>query len=172
MPIQVAAGVEVTAGDGTVRVSGPKGESSMRIPPGVSVERDGHRVLVRRSDDTRENKSRQGLCRSLIANMVEGVTKGFVRELEIQGVGFKASVQGSKVTMALGFSKPVEFQVPEGVRVAEQGGTVLTVSGVDKQKVGETAARLRAFFPAEPYKGKGVRYRGEYVRRKVGKTVA
>ena len=133
--------------------------------------KDG-KVLVSRTAETRAGKSCHGLARSLLANAVHGVSKGFTKELEIEGVGFRAAIEGKKVTMLLGFSSPVELEIPEGINITEKGGTSLTVTGVDKQKVGNVTARLRSFFPAEPYKGKGIRYKGQYVRRKVGKTVA
>jgi large subunit ribosomal protein L6 len=171
-PIGVPAGVTVKVEDRRVSAKGPQGELSVEIPERLSVALEDDRVVVGRPDDTRESKRMHGLVRSLVANMVEGVEKGFSRQLEIEGVGFRASVQGQTVSLALGFASPKEYKAPDGVTVTEQGGTKITVSGPDKQKVGEAAARIRAFSPAEPYKGKGLRYAGERVRRKVGKTVA
>jgi len=129
-------------------------------------------MQVLRADDTRESRSFHGLARSLVANMIQGVAEGFKKELEIEGVGFRASVRGQEVSLSLGFSSPVEYLAPDGIKVTVDGGTKLVVSGADKQKVGDTAARLRGFMPAEPYKGKGMRFKDERVRRKVGKTVA
>lgn len=171
-PIDIPSGVTVTAEGSSISVSGPEGDLLLTIPDPIEARMDNGRVVVTRPDDSKFSKSLHGLARSLIANMVDGVSKGFTKKLELQGVGFKASVQGQKLVMSLGFSKPIEYVVPEGVKVGTEGSTAIVVSGPDKQKVGDVAARIRAFFPAEPYKGKGVRYKGEYVRRKAGKTVA
>ena len=171
-PVGIPDGVTVTVQGAEVSAKGPKGELSITLagPVSAAVE-DGH-VVVSRSEETRDGRSFHGLARSLIANMVEGVSAGFSKKLEIQGVGFRAAVQGQMLTMTLGFSKPVEYPVPDDVKIEVEGGTLITVSGVDKQQVGDSAARIRSFFKAEPYKGKGIRYVGEHVKRKVGKTVA
>jgi len=132
----------------------------------------GPRVSWRSRAEGNPNGNLHGLTRTLIANMIEGVTKGYSKELEIQGVGFKAAIQGQKLMLSLGYPKPVEYTVPAGIKVAVTEGTAIVVSGADKQLVGDVSARIRSYFPAEPYKGKGIRYKGEYVRRKVGKTVA
>ncbi len=171
-PIDVPDGVTVSVDGLTVTAKGGLGELVHTMPGPITIEVADGKVLVGRTEDTREGRSFHGLVRSLVANMVEGVAKGFSKDLEIQGVGFKAAVQGRKLVMTLGFSSPIEYEPPEGVTVVTQSDTSIVVSGMDKQKVGDTAARIRAFCPAEPYKGKGLRYRGEYVRRKVGKTVA
>lgn len=171
-PIDVPSGVTVNATDACVSVKGPKGELSFDLSGGISVDASGEQLIVQRPDESKQSRSSHGLVRSILNNMVEGVAKGFTRELEIEGVGFKATIQGQKLVLAVGFSKPVEYVVPDGVSISEEGGTRIIVSGPDKQKVGEVAARIRAFSPAEPYKGKGLRYKGERVRRKVGKTVA
>lgn len=172
-PVAIPAGVQVDIDGRNVRVKGPKGELSREMPLLTRVSKgDDGAVLVSREEDSRHARSRHGLTRTLIANMVRGVSEGFSKHLEIEGVGFRAQVQGQKVALSLGFASPKEYQVPEGVNVTEQGGTKLTVAGCDKQLVGEVAARLRGYFPAEPYKGKGIRYADEVVRRKVGKTVA
>jgi large subunit ribosomal protein L6 len=171
-PIEIPAGVTVTVAERLVTVKGPKGELSRDVPEQLEVAVTDGKVIVTRNGEGRTERSFQGLIRSLVANMIEGVNKGFSRELEIEGVGFRAAVQGRKVVMALGFANPKEFELPDGVTVTEEGGTRLTVSGIDKQKVGDAAAQIRSFYPAEPYKGKGLRYKGERVRRKVGKTVA
>jgi len=171
-PVVIPDGVTVTVQDREVRVKGPVGELSMTLAGPVSAVVEEGRVVVSRSEETREGRSFHGLARSLVANMVEGVSRGFSKKLEIQGVGFRAAVQGQNLTMTLGFSKPVDFIAPDGVKLEVEGGTQITVSGPDKQKVGDAAARIRSFFKAEPYKGKGIRYAGEHVRRKVGKTVA
>jgi large subunit ribosomal protein L6 len=171
-PIEIPGGATVTVKDAQVTVKGGQGELNWTLPPGIHAEVAGSEVVVTRENETRRQRSCHGLSRSLIANMIEGVTKGFSKKLEIQGVGFKANIQGQKLEMALGFASPVHYEVPPGVKCEVEGGTVVTVSGPDKQQVGLAAARIRSFYPAEPYKGKGVRYRGERVRRKVGKTVA
>jgi large subunit ribosomal protein L6 len=171
-PVDVPAGVTVGLEGTTVRVKGPKGELLLNVPTGVKASVADGKVNVSRADDLRVTRGCHGLTRTLIANMIEGVTKGFSKDLEIQGVGFKAAVQGRKLVLSLGFSIPVEYSLPDGVNAAVDGATKIVVSGPDKQKVGDAAARIRSFYPAEPYKGKGVRYKGEYVRRKVGKSVA
>lgn len=171
--IDVPSGVTVTVAGSDVVVKGPRGELSLALPDKTTAQvADGGKVCVERVDETREARSRHGLVRSLIANMVEGVATGFKRELEIEGVGFKAVVEGTRLVLTLGFASPIAYDLPDGVKVNVEGGTALVVSGADKQKVGLTAARIRSFFPAEPYKGKGIKYKDEHVRRKVGKTVA
>ena len=171
-PIPVPAGVTVAIEGSAVTVRGPKGERSWRCPEGIAVRQEGAQLAVERAAETSELRAMHGTARSLIANMVEGVTRGFERSLEIQGVGYRAQVQGQSLVLNLGFSHPIEFAVPEGVTVTAPDATHLTVSGADKQQVGDVSARIRGFSPAEPYKGKGVRYRDEQVRRKAGKTVA
>lgn len=172
MPIEVPTGVTVEVRGSRVDVKGPNGELTRDLPVSIEAKVEDGKVLVTRSGDGRKEKSLHGLSRTLLANMVEGVQKGFSKALEIEGVGFKATVQGQKLALALGFASPIQFTVPAGVTVTEKGGTNITVSGPDKQQVGDVAARIRSFFPAEPYKGKGLRYKGERIRRKVGKTVA
>jgi len=171
-PIEIPSGVTVTISGSDVAVRGPKGELSMVLPGAIAATVSDNRIDVTREDDQRKSKSFHGLGRSLIANMVTGVSEGYTKELEISGVGFKAVAQGQTLSLSLGFASPVEYSVCEGVSVAVNNNTNIVVTGPDKQKVGETAARIRAFYPAEPYKGKGVMYKGERVRRKVGKTVA
>lgn len=171
-PIEIPSGVTVSVDGVKVAAKGSLGELSFDLPGGLSAQVDGDRMTIERPDDSRQSKAFHGLSRSIVANMIEGVSKGFSRELDIEGVGFRASVQGRKISLSLGFSSPVEYVAPDGVKIEEQGGTRITISGPDKQKVGQAAARIRAFRPAEPYKGKGLRYRDERVRRKVGKTVA
>ena len=171
-PVAVPDGVDVTVQGRTVAVKGKLGETSIELPDGITARVDDGRVVLERPDETRDSKSFHGLARSLVANMVEGVAKGYSRDLEINGVGFRAAVNGRQVSLSLGFASPLEYTVPDGVNVETKDGTTLTVSGIDKQKVGDVAARIRSFFPAEPYKGKGIQYKGERIRRKVGKTVA
>jgi len=171
-PVPIPDGVTVTVEGRQVKVKGKVGELEMTLARGIDAKVDGGNVVVSRPNDNRESKSFQGLMRSLIENMVEGVSAGFKKELEIQGVGYKALLQGNKLSMTLGFARPVEYIVPDGVKVVVEDNTKLTVTGADKQKVGMVAAEIRNYFPAEPYKGKGIRYKDEVVRRKVGKTVA
>jgi len=170
-PIEIPSGVTVTVNGAEVRVKGAKGDLVMTMPSGVAASVEGAKVIVK-IPEASEIENLHGLTRTLVANMIEGVTKGYSKDLEIQGVGFKAALQGQKLQMWLGFPKPVEYTIPDGIKVVVTEGTAMSVSGADKQKVGDTAARIRSHFPAEPYKGKGLRYKGEYVRRKVGKTVA
>jgi large subunit ribosomal protein L6 len=172
LPVALPAGVTATVDGQTVRVKGPKGELNRVLPEGISAKVGGGKVELDRAADERRFRSLHGLSRTLVANMVEGVTTGYSKDLELQGVGFKAAVQGQKLVLTLGFAGPVEFTVPAGVKVSAEGGTAIKVSGPDKELVGIVSARIRSFYPAEPYKGKGLRYKGEYVRRKVGKTVA
>lgn len=171
-PVPVPAGVTVTVAGDRVTVKGPKGELVQALPGTVKVTVEGGNVRVARTSDTPQSKANHGTLRSILANMVDGVVKGFSRELEIEGVGFKAAVQGQKLELSLGYPSPVVYMIPDGVKVAVDAGVRIAVSGPDRQKVGDTAARIRAFFPGEPYKGKGLRYKGERIRRKVGKTVA
>lgn len=170
-PVVIPKGVVVQAGGSTVSAKGPKGELTMTLPPSVKAEVKEGSVLVSSAEDTALGRSRHGLARSLIANMVAGVEKGYSIELELQGVGFRAAVQGSKLTMNIGYSSPVVYETPKGITVAVKE-SLITVSGSDKQMVGDVAARIRSYYPPEPYKGKGIRYKGEHVKRKTGKTVA
>jgi len=172
LPVAVPAGVTVTANGGHVDVKGPLGQLTRDLPEGIVVQVDGKQVLVTRKDETRAQKERHGLSRTLVLNMVVGVTKGYHKELTIEGTGFKAQVQGATLQLWLGFAAPKVFNIPQGIKIVEKQGVQLAVDGVDKELVGETAARIRGFFPAEPYKGKGIKYVGEQIRRKQGKTVA
>jgi large subunit ribosomal protein L6 len=168
-PIAIPEGVSVDAKPGLVTVKGPKGELSQQLNPDMKVAVDGGTVTVERPTDRGEHRALHGLTRSLIANMVEGVTDGFERRLEIQGVGYRAQLKGKALEMALGFSHPVTLEAPEGIEFEVPQPTEVVVRGIDKQLVGEMAARVRKNRPPEPYKGKGVRYAGEHVSRKVGK---
>ena len=170
-PVAIPAGVTVQVDGRRVSVKGPKGELTMALPELIQASVKDGAVLVVADEDTAAGRSRHGLGRSLIANMVEGVSKGYSIDLELQGVGFRAAVQGSKITMTIGYSNPVEFVAPKGINLAVKE-SIINVSGADKQQVGDVAARMRSFYPPEPYKGKGIRYKGEHVRRKAGKTVA
>lgn len=153
-----------------VAVQGPKGSLQRVLPNLVTVEQEGQELKVVRTEETRKARQLHGLCRTLVSNMVEGVSKGFEKRLEIQGVGYRAQAQGTKLTLNVGYSKPVEIPMPPGIQVAVEKNTEITISGIDKEIVGNTAALIRAVRPPEPYKGKGIRYQGEVVRRKAGKT--
>lgn len=169
-PVAVPKGVDVTLDGQTLRVKGSKGELTLDVHAEMGVEVDGGEVRVTRPSDAGRHKALHGLTRSLIANMVEGVTEGFSRTLEIVGVGYKAEMKGKTLALALGFSHPVNFDPPEGVSIETPNQTTVVVKGADKQAVGQVAAVIRGFRPPEPYKGKGVRYQGEQIRRKAGKT--
>jgi large subunit ribosomal protein L6 len=170
-PITVPSGVEVTVGEGTISVKGPKGVLSRDVVSPITVRQEGDTLLVERPNDERLSKSLHGLTRTLVANMVVGVTNGFQKELEIVGVGYRAEAQGGQaIRLALGFSHPVNVQAPEGIEFEVPQPTRVLVKGIDKEKVGQVAANIRAIRKPEPYKGKGVRYTGERVIRKAGKT--
>ena len=168
-PIPVPEGVVVTIEPELVRVKGPKGELQERVVRDIAVEQDDGQILVKRPTDRGEHRALHGLTRSLVANMVQGVTEGFEKRLEIQGVGYRAQLQGSKLVMSLGYSHQVEVPAPEGIEFEVPVPTQIVVRGISKQLVGEVAAVIRKKRPPEPYKGKGIRYQGEYVARKVGK---
>ncbi len=170
LPIQIPAGVEVTVTDRMVTVTGPGGSLTRQIPPPITLERDGDRLWARRPDDERQSRSLHGLVRSLVANMVEGVTRGFAKSLEIQGVGYRVQAQGRDLVFSLGYSHPVAVKAPPGIEFQVATPTRLTVRGIDKQQVGQVAAEIRSLRRPDPYKGKGIRYAGEVVRRKAGKT--
>ena len=170
MPVPILKGVEVKQTNGTVHVKGPKGELELTPHPDMTVVIDDGEVRVERPSDHKDHKALHGLTRSLIQNMVTGVTDGYSKTLEIQGVGYRAESKGKGIVLNLGFSHPIEYEAVEGVSLECPNQTTIVVSGADKQKVGQTAAEIRAFRPPEPYKGKGIRYQGEHVRRKAGKT--
>jgi len=171
MPITIPAKVKVEVKGQKVHVEGPKGKLDWELPARTSVKVDNGQVLVSREGDDAQAKALHGLSRALVQNMVTGVSEGFVKKLEIQGVGFKAAVQGKTVTMNLGYSHPINYPIPDQVKVTVEENTKLTIEGPDAQKVGQVASELRGFYPPEPYKGKGVRYSDERVERKEGKTV-
>jgi large subunit ribosomal protein L6 len=152
-------------------VEGPKGKLNWKLPREISAKIDNNRVTLARAAETRSVKALHGLSRSLVHNMVQGVSQGFSRQLEIEGVGFKAAVQGSTLNLSLGFSHPILFPIPKDIKITVTDATKLNIEGVDKKLVGQVAADIRRFYPPEPYKGKGVRYAGEQIRRKEGKTV-
>ncbi len=168
-PVTIPEGVSVDVGPGRVSVNGPKGELSQELSPDMSVAVDDGVLTVSRPTDRAPHRALHGLTRSLIANMVEGVTDGYTRELEIQGVGYRARLQGKSLELSVGYSHPVSLPAPDGIEFEVPQPTQIIIKGIDKQLVGETTARIRRVRPPEPYKGKGIRYRGEHVRRKVGK---
>ena len=169
-PIPIPDKVTVSISGSTVTVKGPKGELSRTLTPQVLIAQEDNTVVVTRADESRLARQQHGLSRTLIANMVDGVSKGFEKRLEIQGVGYRAAVQGKNLTLNVGYSNPVVIEPPEGIKVAVEANTNVIVTGIDKEIVGNIAAKIRAVRPPEPYKGKGIRYSGEYVRRKVGKA--
>jgi large subunit ribosomal protein L6 len=171
-PISIPAGVQVTVDGAVVRVQGPKGELTQSFQPGISVSVDAGVVTVERSSDHRSLRALHGLTRALIANMVTGVSHGFRRVLEIVGVGYKAELNGKRLNLVVGYSHPILITPPDGVNFIVENPTRFAVEGISKQLVGEVAARVRRYRPPEPYKGKGIRYEGERVRRKAGKTAA
>lgn len=169
-PIAMAQGVKVTIYKGEVSVEGQKGKLKFALPHRIACEVKDNQVVVTSPLKSKVDKSLHGLTRSLVANMIKGVSEGYAKELEIQGVGFRASVSGSALIMILGFSHPVNFPIPADIKVETPKPTNIVVRGIDKQRVGEVAAQIRRFYPPEPYKGKGIRYAGEVVRKKVGKA--
>lgn len=169
-PISVPNKVQITINGNSVIVKGPKGELSRDLPTQVEVKQEGEILTVTRRNESRVARQMHGLSRTLVANMVEGVSQGFQRRLELQGVGYRAAVQGRNLVLSVGYSHQVQIEPPEGVQFAVENNTNVIVSGYDKEIVGNTAARIRAVRPPEPYKGKGIRYAGEFVRRKAGKT--
>lgn len=171
-PIKLPAGVSVAVEGETVTVKGPRGEMAMAVPPEMRVRVDDGVVVVERPSDSRRHRALHGLTRSLTANMVRGVTEGFRKTLEIVGVGYRAEKRGANLVLNVGHSHPIEYRPPEAIRIEVPAPTTIVVEGVDKQLVGQVAAEIRGFRPPEPYKGKGIRYQGEAVRRKAGKTAA
>lgn len=171
-PIAVPTGVTVTIDGSTVRVKGPKGEMERTFRPEVSIRLDDGRLLVEREADTKTHRAFHGLTRALLANMVQGTVEGFRRTLELVGVGYRAEKRGNVLVLNVGYSHPVEYPEPEGITITTPSPTVIVVEGVDKERVGQTAAEIRAVRRPEPYKGKGIRYQGEHVRRKAGKAGA
>jgi len=169
-PIPIPSGVTVKIDGQTSVVKGPKGEHSQHIPEGLGYEEKDGQLTVTRSEDTKTMRARHGLVRALIANQVHGVTEGFKKDLEIIGVGYRAAVKGKVLDLQLQFSHPVEYPIPEDITINCPDNTHITVAGVDKQRVGQVAAEIRSYRKPEPYKGKGIRYVGEYVVRKAGKT--
>jgi len=169
-PIPIPQKVSVVIDGSSVSVKGPKGELSRTLPQGVEIAEDNGSVVVTRSNESLTSRQRHGLCRTLISNMIDGVSQGFEKKLEIQGVGYRAQVKGKDLILNVGYSNPVQIAPPEGIKLAVESNTNVIVSGIDKEVVGNVAATIRAVRPPEPYKGKGIRYAGEMVRRKAGKA--
>ncbi|MFQ5952578.1 MAG: 50S ribosomal protein L6 [Candidatus Omnitrophota bacterium] len=171
-PIDIPSGIKVEVKDGKVTAEA-KGKTLEQFVPGdITVEVKDNQVIVTRPSDSRRHRSLHGTIRSLIQNMITGLDKGFEKKLQIQGVGYKVQMKGKTLVLELGFSHPVNFEAPEDITIETPSGTEIVVKGVDKQKVGEVAAEIRDYYPPEPYKGKGIRYEGEYVRQKAGKSIA
>ncbi|TMM27528.1 MAG: 50S ribosomal protein L6 [Actinobacteria bacterium] len=168
-PIELPSGVNVAISPGRVQVNGPLGELSQTVPARMQIEQENGNLVVKRPTERGEDRALHGLTRSLLANMVEGVTKGYEKRLELQGVGYRAALRGTDLELNVGFSHPVVIKPPQGIAFEVPDATTVLVKGIDKQQVGEIAAQVRKVRPPEPYKGKGIRYEGEYVRRKVGK---
>lgn len=170
--IAVPAGVKVSISETALEVQGPKGRLSTPVPPGIKFAQQGQELSCQRANDERQQRAFHGLARALAQNAIKGVTEGFSKDLDIVGVGYRAQVEGNKVVFALGFSHPVEYVVPEGIKVAVEKQTRLTVSGIDRQKVGQVAAEIRQLRRPDPYKQKGIRYVGEVLKKKAGKAGA
>jgi large subunit ribosomal protein L6 len=171
LPVTIPAGVKVVVDPRAVKLEGPKGKLQAPIPPGVQVTIEGNVVQVARDNEERKVRALHGLTRKLIANMAQGVSQGFNRVLDINGVGYRAEVKGQDIHMTLGYSHPVVFPLPQGVTAAVERQIIITLSGADRQLLGETAAKIRSLRPPEPYKGKGIKYREEFIKRKAGKAV-
>jgi large subunit ribosomal protein L6 len=172
VPVTIPAKVKIDINGSTVNVEGPKGKVSKSFDPAVTIKLDEGKVVFAPAEDTRFSRAMFGTARSVVNGMVKGVTEGFFKELEIQGVGFKAALKGKQLDLSLGYSHPILFDIPEGIKITVTDQTKLKIEGCDKQLVGAVTANIRAYYPPEPYKGKGVRIVGERVRRKEGKTVA
>ncbi|HYA28567.1 MAG TPA: 50S ribosomal protein L6 [Acidobacteriota bacterium] len=171
LPVTIPTGVKIAVDSGAVRLEGPKGKLQARIPTGVQVKVEGNVVHVQRDNEARKVRALHGMTRKLIANMAQGVSQGFNRVLDINGVGYRAEVKGQEIHMTLGYSHPVVFPLPPGVSAAVERQIIITLSGADRQLLGETAAKIRSLRPPEPYKGKGIKYREEFIKRKAGKAV-
>jgi large subunit ribosomal protein L6 len=171
-PLDVPKDVKVSLTGNTVNVEGPKGKLTQGVPATFKVEMKEGKVFISRPSDQKQDKATHGLIRSLLNNMIIGVTKGYTKELEITGVGFKAQVQGKNLTLTLSYTHPIDYPIPDGITIETPKLNLIIVKGIDKAKVGEVAAEIRGYYKPEPYKGKGIKYTGEYVRRKAGKAVA
>jgi large subunit ribosomal protein L6 len=171
LPVRIPAGVKVAIEANAVRLDGPKGKLQTTVPSGVDVKVDGNLLRVERQSEDRDVRALHGLMRKLLANMTEGVSQGFTRVLDINGVGYRAEVKGQEIHMTLGYSHPIVFPLPAGVTAAVERQVIITLSSADRQVLGETAAKIRSLRPPEPYKGKGIKYREEVIKRKAGKAV-
>jgi large subunit ribosomal protein L6 len=171
-PIPAVKGVKIEKKDGVLKVAGPKGELSAKMPASISFEVKESAIMISRASDLKTDRALHGTWRALLNNMVKGVSEGFQKKLEIVGVGYKAELKGKKIQLALGYSHPIVFEPPVGIKLETPIPTNIIISGIDKLLVGQVAAKLRSFRPPEPYKGKGVKYEGEYIRRKAGKAAA
>ena len=171
-PVPVLKGIKFEKKDTQIKISGPKGELSVTVPSSIGVELKENEIVVSRTSDTKEQRALHGTWRAHLNNMMKGVSQGFQRKLEIVGVGYKAEVKGKKIQLTLGYSHPILFAPPVGIKIEIPQPTSIVITGIDKQLVGQVAAKLRSFRPPEPYKGKGVKYEGEYIRRKAGKAAA
>ena len=171
IPVSVPKEIKVALEASRVQMEGPKGKLTLTLPHGIKIEKNSDQLVVSRSTDTKQQRANHGTVRATLVNMIEGLTKGHRKDLEIQGIGLRASLKGNQVVFNLGFSHPVEFNVPTDLKISVPSLTSIIIEGADKQRVGEAAAKIRALKPVEPYKGKGIRYVGEFVRRKQGKSV-
>ena len=171
-PVVIPKDVKIEVKDRVISAGGIKGNLTLRLSDRITVEIKDNQLFLKRVSDTKLDKSLHGLYRALILNMIKGVTEGYVKELEIIGVGFRAQIQGNNLNMQLGFSHPVNFPIPEGIKIETPKQTQIIIRGIDKEKVGKIASEIRAIYPPEPYKGKGIRYSGEYIKKKVGKAQA
>lgn len=171
LPIALPSGVKVTIQDRLVRAEGPKGKLDWNMPPGVQLDIGEKEIIVKRRNEHPKTKAYHGLCRAIVQNMVKGVTDGFSKRLEINGVGFKAAIQGKDLTLNLGYSHPIHYTVPDQINLTVEENTKINIQGPSKEVVGQVAAEIRSFYPPEPYKGKGVKYAEERIVRKEGKTV-
>ena len=169
-PITLPSGTSVTISESEVVVKGPKGQLTSPLMPRIKVKQNGDTLTLERADEEKQTRAFHGLCRSLLYNAVVGVSQGFKKELEIQGIGYRAAVKGSTLELQLGYSHPIVYSIPKEITISVEKNTAISIEGIDKQKVGQVAAEIRSFRPPEVYKGKGVRYKGEYVQRKVGKA--
>ncbi len=169
-PVPIPSGVKFNRSSGIITVEGPRGKLTQKIEDVISTEVAENEIIFKRPSDSKQHRAKHGLYRALVANMVKGVTEGFTRILEIEGVGYRVEKSGKGITLSLGFSHPIVIFPPEGVEIKVEAANKISVSGIDKQLVGQVAAKIRSLRPPEPYKGKGVRYEGEYIRRKAGKT--
>lgn len=171
-PLAIPGDVKIEVKDGNISVEGPKGKLARLLSDRINLETKDNQLFLKRISDAKPDKALHGLYRALISNMIKGVTEGYVKELEIIGVGFRAQAQGSNLNMQLGFSHPVNFPIPEGIKIETPKQTQIVIRGIDKELVGKVASEIRAIYPPEPYKGKGIRYAGEYIKKKVGKAQA